>query len=77
MDGGLGEVLIHPGQISDVLTGSPWEGVGLPSLVVIVIPEDPTLVGLDVYLQGLFIDTTLGATVRNALTSALYVQVGL
>jgi len=76
MDGGTGEILIHLGQVYDMIIGSPWGGTGIPSLVTIVIPDDPTLIGLDVYLQGLFVDGTPGALVRSALTSALHVKVG-
>ena len=76
MDGGAGEVLIHLGQVYDTIIGTPWGGAGIPSLVTIVIPDDPALVGLDMYLQGLFVDGTPGVLVRSALTSALHVTVG-
>ncbi len=76
MDGGVGEILIHVGQILDVVAGTPWNGPGSPSYVIQNIPEDPALIGLAVYLQGMFIDAASDATVRNALTSAIHIQVG-
>lgn len=75
MDGVAGELLIDittPGGLS-FFTGTPWGGAGSPSTVNVPIPDSTSLVGLDVYGQGVILDPwtpgfTLGLTEAVRMT---------
>lgn len=58
---GIGELLVGIGGTDlypPLLTGSAWLGVGSPAAVGLTIPNDGSLVGLEVYVQGVLVDPT-------------------
>ena len=70
MDGGPGELLVAlGGSTLATLNAPPWTGPGVPTEYLIPIPNDNSLVGVTVYLQGLFNDP--GGVVTFGLTQAL------
>jgi len=73
MSGGRGEILfgLQPADIALVLGGTPWGGVGAPSVIDVSLPSLPSLTGLSVYVQGMLYDPTAGAPVRIGMTDGL------
>jgi len=55
--GATGEFLVGVGPtLIAILFGPLWAGTGIPSEIEIAFPNDPTLVGVDIYYQGLIYD---------------------
>lgn len=55
--GANGEFLVGVGPtLIAILFGPLWAGTGIPSEVPIAFPNDPTLVGIDIFYQGLIYD---------------------
>jgi len=73
MSGGRGEILfgLQPTDLALVLGGSPWGGVGAPSVIDVSLPSLPSLTGLSVYVQGMLYDSTAGAPVSIGMTDGL------
>ncbi|MCB9891443.1 MAG: hypothetical protein H6833_07340, partial [Planctomycetes bacterium] len=76
MLGGPGEVLIQLGPTAVVLGMVPWGGPTRPVQLPLPIPFDHALVGFPVYLQGLILDATPGASIPFGLTEGLVATVG-
>lgn len=73
MSGPTGELLVSvlPPNPVAILGPVAWPGPGVPALVDVPIPFDGTLVGLDLYLQGVV--ANVGST---KLTDGLQITLG-
>jgi plastocyanin len=62
MDAGqpAGEILVGltPPDPLAVLGPVPWSGAGTPAAFALALPANPALVGVDLYVQGVILDTT-------------------
>lgn len=74
--GATGELLLAPVGPSVLLFGNPWAGPGMPEEFPIFLPNDATLVGKTIYLQGLLFDFLTTGGVTNGLTDATQVTIG-
>ena len=72
----VGELLIDPGSSWQLLPAPPWLGPGLPTPVELSIPDFPGLIGLKVYGQGLFVDTSDACGTQYGLTDAVELILG-
>ncbi len=70
-----GELLISP--LVPPLVGPPWQGPAQPAPFSIAIPARPTLVGIDVFVQGALFDPTGRGGVGLGLTNALKLRIVL
>ena len=57
--------------------GPAWKGPGQPAKIKLTVPDDPTLVGVTIYVQGALLDIVPGAGIPVGLTNALSIQIGL
>ena len=76
---GVGELLISlapANLLQPILVGPPWAGVGLPSPITLNVPNDPNLVGLHIFAQGLLFDPTVAFGVMFGLTEGLEMVLG-
>lgn len=64
-----GEYLLNPATIIRTKFGSPWQGAGSPSIVNLVVPNDPSLLGLQLYAQGLLVAP--GQAIEYGLTEGI------
>jgi len=72
-----GELLLDPSApLARVVNGAPWAGPGLPAPVSFRIPNNRSLIGAQLYLQGRLIDNTPGAPVRIGLTDGVRLTLG-
>jgi len=79
MDGGSAELLIRLGSFAlrTRIVGPPWQGAGIPALVTVDVPNDPSLIGATLFTQGLL--AAPGASpslVRYGLADAARLIVG-
>ena len=73
--GGVAELLIAPMVGMPLFAGtSPWTGPGSPVSFSFSIPNNPTLLGLTAYVQGLLVAPPM-SSVPYALTSGLEARV--
>ena len=77
MSGPTGEMLIAIGGPNPVLSigGSPWAGPGSPAPVPLAIPAQPSLIGLEVFAQGLMVNL-IGPGPTFGLTNGLALTIG-
>ncbi len=76
---GPGELLINLGvnfRLRPFLIGSPWAGAGMPAEVSVSIPDDPALLGLSVFAQGVLRDASQ-TPAKLGLTAAYRLDIGL
>jgi hypothetical protein len=76
---GTGELLVSLASgalITPFRVGSPWAGPGVPAPVGVPIPNDPALLGEQVYAQGLLFDPSAAYGVRYGLTEAVELRLG-
>ncbi|MCZ6598749.1 MAG: integrin alpha [Planctomycetota bacterium] len=73
--GASGEQLIPSGPPL-LFTGPPWSGPGSPAPFDLAVPDDPGLLGVSVYAQGLLFDPTAAFGVIFGLTEAAELLVG-
>ena len=75
-----GEILLDltPGvMLSPIFVGTPLSSsTSYESHVTFTIPPDPGLEGVRIYAQGLFLDTSPGATQRFGVTTGLEIVIG-
>ena len=71
-----GELLISVAPPAPAFSAGskPWNGTGDPATFLIPIPQNPALVGVDLYFQGALIDTANGNDV--GLTNGLRATIG-
>ena len=74
--GAAGELLIGLSPPVLVVTGSPWSGPGIPALIGIAIPNDPALIGIDVFAQGLLFDASSALGITFGVTEGIRLSVG-
>ena len=74
--GSNGELLIDATSIVAVLKAPPWAGPGFPTTFNVPIPEDCSLVGITLFLQGVLLDPTPGAGVPIGLTRGVKIGLG-
>ncbi|MEM7309158.1 MAG: FG-GAP-like repeat-containing protein [Planctomycetota bacterium] len=76
--GGLGELLVLAPFVVPELIGPAWAGPGQPAAVPAALPQEPELLGLSLYAQGLLFDPTGGPTglVELGLTRGLELVIG-
>ena len=74
--GAAGELLISIPSLMAVKNGAPWEGAGIPAQVDINLPNDLTLLGETLYLQGLLVDPAPTGGPRLTLTEGLALTIG-
>ena len=72
-----GELLIAAPQIFPALVGTPWSP-GQPSEASLSIPHVPSLLGLELFTQGMIFDPTGGSTGTNnfGLTRGMALRIG-
>jgi len=75
LDGELRIDVFTPPNPFDVRFGAPWAGFAQPSPFPLAIPNDPSLVGDVVHLQGAVIDPT-STIAPFAATSSMRLQIG-
>lgn len=71
--GAVGELLIAPG--GPVVAGAPWSGT--PAAFPVPIPDDASLLGVSLFLQGALLDLTPLALAPVGLTTAFELQIGV
>ena len=76
--GANGELLISiaPPDPALALTGPVWTGAGNPAPISVNIPNDPGLIGMEAYGQGLILDPSVAFGVKFGLTEGVVFQVG-
>ncbi|QDU66932.1 hypothetical protein [Engelhardtia mirabilis] len=74
--GATGEVLVDTAGPSLFIPGTAWGGAGSPSTVSLAIPDDPVLVGLKAYAQGLIVDPVAAGGVFIGLADAVEITIG-
>ena len=75
--GALGEVLIDLAGESLLFVGGPWAGPNVPAPIPLVIPELPSLVGAQAFVQGALVDPVAAGGVGIGLTGGLALTLGL
>ena len=72
MTGGPGELLIGLGapRVKGFVFGAPWQGPGSPSPIDVLLPADPVLAGLSLYVQGFLFDPTFASGNQYGLANA-------
>ncbi|MEM7310963.1 MAG: VCBS repeat-containing protein [Planctomycetota bacterium] len=72
-----GELLVLDLVVPELI-GAPWGGPGQPAAVPVAIPQDPTLLALPLYAQGLLLDPTGGSSgqLLFGLTRGLELTIG-
>jgi hypothetical protein len=68
--GAPGELLIGLNQIALQVGPSVWAGPGIPAPIDLVVPNNPNLVGVCAYAQGLLFDPNPASGVSFGLTEA-------
>ena len=77
--GANGEVLLSLAAVdlfAQPLMGTPFGGAGVPSLVNLNLPLNPSLAGTSVFAQGLIVDPS-GTGVALGLTDAVRLDIGM
>ena len=76
--GGNGEILINALAPDPylMLAGPSWNGAGQPAPITVGLPDDPTLVGFQVYGQGAIIDPAATFGVKIGVTEGFVFQIG-
>jgi hypothetical protein len=77
MGGPTGELLILVGGPNPLLqlAGPPWAGPLLPSPVQLPVPPLPSLIGVDLFLQGVLVNP-FGGGPTFGLTNGLEIKIG-
>ena len=70
----VAELAVLPPYAMDLQLGTPWNGA--PVTMELPIPQDPSLLGLTIYVQGAMYDTSPTATKPLTLTRAIEVTIG-
>lgn len=73
--GAAGELLISP-NIYLSLAGAPWTGVGNVVPISVDVPNDPSIIGFEVYGQGAIVDPASTFGVYIGLTEGFVFQIG-
>ncbi len=78
MDGPFGELLISVAGSNPVarVIGTPWGGIGQPSLASLVLPLDTAFVGRALYAQALLVDTSPPLGLDLTLSAAIELRIG-
>ena len=74
--GANGELLVDSAGPSLFIPGTAWGGAGSPSTVSLAIPDDPVLVGVQAYAQGVIVDPIAAAGVFIGLADAVEITIG-
>jgi Zn-dependent M28 family amino/carboxypeptidase len=73
--GAAGELLISP-SVYLTLAGPPWTGAGIPAPIPVNIPNDPAIIGFEVFGQGAIVDPAVTFGIRVGLTEGFVFQIG-
>ncbi len=76
---GPGEILVSNDpnhRLRPSFHGPAWAGPGIPSVIRMDIPNDPTLLGMPIYAQGVMVDPNATTGPRIGLTAAVELRFG-
>lgn len=74
--GAAGELLFDPAQPAPMFVGTPWQGGSTPGRLPLLMPNNLSLVGRELFVQGAIVDLTVGALAPVALTRAARLRFG-
>ncbi len=75
-----GQLLVHPGaafRLKPNLIGAPYAGPGNPAPIVLALPNDPSLAGVHLFVQGLLYEPANPFGVELGLSRAADITIGL
>ena len=68
-------IAVGGGNPALALSGPAWGGPGLPAPLALTVPPQPTLIGVEVFAQGLLVDLA-GPGPTFGLTNGLALTIG-